>query len=312
MRRFAGGLQRLCGVSRTWLRGGASRGPVATQFERTVDEAVGFVLHNVQTCVGRLPGHEAHLQGRTLLEIGPGQDLGIPLVLMGFGARAYVVDPYPCRWTASFHAGFYARLLRAAQERYPGGDFGALEQVVSSRSHDRVAGLVLCDAPLERVPQIPSQSVDLSWSNATLEHVTALDRACAELGRVTATGGIGFHQVDFRDHRDFARPLEHLTLAEADARIALANGEHANYYGSQRRWTSYLGSLQSAGFAVRFDADMLAAADQVAEISARADARYAQMGAEVLRVLSGTFSIEKLQAASPLGRPRGGGMPSST
>ena len=53
---------------------------------------------------------------------------------------------------------------------------------------------------------------DALVSNAVLERIKNANKAFTELFRVTSSGGVGLHQVDYRDHRDFARPLEHLLL----------------------------------------------------------------------------------------------------
>ena len=45
-------------------------------------------------------------KGKTLIEIGPGQDFGIPLVMMGYGAKAILVDKYLCSWDDAFHPHF--------------------------------------------------------------------------------------------------------------------------------------------------------------------------------------------------------------
>jgi SAM-dependent methyltransferase len=68
--------------------------------------------------------------------------------------------------------------------------------------------------PAEHLAEATTERFDVTLSNAVLEHVFDPLRAAVNLHRVTAPGGIGFHQVDFRDHRDFTRPLEYLLLDE--------------------------------------------------------------------------------------------------
>ena len=59
---------------------------------------------------------------------------------------------------------------------------------------------------------LADDSFDMVLSNAVLEHVLDIPGAVAELSRVTCASGIHAHQVDFRDHRNFDRPLDHLLL----------------------------------------------------------------------------------------------------
>lgn len=68
----------------------------------------------------------------------------------------------------------------------------------------------------------PSDSVDVILSNAVLEHLENHPKAFSEFFRVTKARGLGFPQVDFRDHRSFERPLEHLLMSrEKFERVAI-------------------------------------------------------------------------------------------
>jgi glycosyltransferase involved in cell wall biosynthesis len=64
----------------------------ANPFERKFQEAIDFDLRNAKSQMNFLPGGRSYAKGRTCMEIGPGQDIGIPLIIMGFGAKAYVID----------------------------------------------------------------------------------------------------------------------------------------------------------------------------------------------------------------------------
>jgi ubiquinone/menaquinone biosynthesis C-methylase UbiE len=67
-------------------------------------------------------------------------------------------------------------------------------------------------AGLEDVGELPDGSIDIHYSNATFEHLADIPASIAQLGRITKPGGVGFHQIDFRDHRNFDRPLDYLTI----------------------------------------------------------------------------------------------------
>jgi SAM-dependent methyltransferase len=85
-------------------------------------------------------------------------------------------------------------------------------------------------------------------SNAVFEHFSDPGAALRELARVTKAGGVGVHQVDFRDHRDLDRPLEHLLFEPAVFRRL---NERANTeYGSQLRRQDYDGLILDVGFAI--------------------------------------------------------------
>lgn len=51
------------------------------------------------------------------------------------------------------------------------------------------------------IEQMPANSVDYHFSNAVLEHVEDINKYMTELRRVTRATSLGFHIVDFLDHR---------------------------------------------------------------------------------------------------------------
>jgi len=54
------------------------------------------------------------------------------------------------------------------------------------------------------------------WSVSVLEHVMEPERVVAKMVQLLKPGGHIWHSIDLRDHRDFDRPLDFLTLSEAE------------------------------------------------------------------------------------------------
>lgn len=110
-------------------------------------------------------------------------------------------------------------------------------------------------------------------------------------------GGIGFHQVDLRDHRnDFATPLEYLTLGDAEVEAALANGNHANYFGNTPRVSQYIAWLEEAGFSVETEVNSVVSSEELARVRARLNPKYACLSGEELGVLGALFRIRRRPA----------------
>ena len=61
---------------------------------------------------------------------------------------------------------------------------------------------------------LPSSTFDLIYSHAVLEHVRAPKHVLSEIWRLLRPGGYTSHQIDTRNHLDFSRPNEHLALPE--------------------------------------------------------------------------------------------------
>jgi SAM-dependent methyltransferase len=178
------------------------------------------------------------LQGRQYLEIGPGGDFGSQLLMTRLGASVTVADRFLAQWDPEFHPALYRTLL-ARVGRSP-----AIERVIEQSGYDGVINLV--SAPAEDLKVVPDGTFDIVMSNAVLEHVYDLGATARELRRVSKPGAVHVHQVDFRDHRDFARPLECLLRSR---RQFLRRAVRINFEsGCQTRPPELVGIFQDAGY----------------------------------------------------------------
>ena len=140
----------------------------ANSLARNVQEAVEFAIQSAESFISWVPGSTAYFRNRTALEIGPGQDLGMPLILMGFGARMVLVDRYLCQWDPNFHPQYYCALREKLVAKFPGVDTGPLDQVIENSRH-AVRDLRTIEVGLENIYEVPDVSIDVSYSNATFE-----------------------------------------------------------------------------------------------------------------------------------------------
>ncbi|MBP8299599.1 MAG: class I SAM-dependent methyltransferase [Planctomycetes bacterium] len=174
----------------------------------------------------RFRGLMPSLQGATVLDIGCGgiHPLGLSLAFLALGAkRVFGVDldsVHDVRQAAKGLARTAAMLLinpRYVFADYPitraeilqnlscldlaklaDGDIGGLDRDRIWFLQESVHNLSLGD-----------NSVDIIASSAFLEHVPELDKAIAELARITRPGGVHAHVVDLRDHRHYNDPKVH-------------------------------------------------------------------------------------------------------
>lgn len=268
----------------------------ANRLERPdVNAAVDFAVHSANLLLKWLPHRRAFLARKTVLEVGPGQDFGFPLILMGFGANVVLVDRYLAQWDQNFHPVFYRALRKVLTKKFPGIRKRPIRQILKHQAH-QARGLRTLKVGLESVDEIPDASIDVSYSNAALEHLGEPLRAIEQLGRITKAGGLGFHQIDFRDHRDFDRPLEYLCLSEPEFSTLLAESSWS--CGNRMRYTEFSELFVRAGFQVRFEPDRFADEAYLRELRTRAQGRYQSMPLDALRVLSGRFFLEKEARAS--------------
>jgi SAM-dependent methyltransferase len=260
--------------------------------QREINDAIEFTINNVGYIIGFLPNESPiYLNGKTILEIGPGQDFGVPLLLMGFGVtKAILIDKFFCEWNENFHPEYYRKLLGKAQQSYPETDFKDLKNVIKSNSHisDR---LELFTFGLENASSIPKESVDISFSNACFEHLEDSQAAVKELGRITKFGGLGFHQIDFRDHRNYDKPLEFLTMPDWLFKKALVLTKAC--HGNRLRYTEFAHFFEESGFDQSFSADMFCEENYLKNILSRANSKYKKMPLDSINVLGGRFFLKK-------------------
>jgi SAM-dependent methyltransferase len=164
------------------------------------------------------------LEGLRVLELGPGINFAPQLVMASLGARVSVADRFLVPWDNDYHPPFY-RAFRAAWN----APLPAVDQVLNDGAHSPEV-IASFASPAENLAGIAPATFDLVISNAVLEHVYSLPAVCREMGRVTAPGGLNMHQIDFRDHHDFDRPLEFLIVPDDEFALEFEhiNGDHGN------------------------------------------------------------------------------------
>lgn len=162
---------------------------------------------------------------RSVLEIGPGVNLGALFTFAASGARAAGVDVAPLPRTPD---GFYEALrdyLLAAEgfawwrsfaEAQPGRvDFPSVSSFPSAP-----ALLSTIDyrssVSSDQLP-FPNGAFDLVYSIAALEHVSEPERTVAEIARVLEPGGLAIHEIDLK-HHGCEDPLRFLEFSDEEWR----------------------------------------------------------------------------------------------
>jgi hypothetical protein len=242
-----------------------------------------------------LPGGYREVQGRSILELGPGKNFGAALVLKCWGAaRATVADRYLVPFDRAYHVALYREIARQLRSENPDADVNPLQHC-AEHGHDP-AMIEGVEIPLEALVEESDQTFDVTCSNAVLEHLFDPQAGLVALYKLTAPGGFGFHQVDFRDHRDFSRPLEYLLLDEWSfaRQFNLSHGE----IGNRVRPHQLRSMLESAGFSVRrFDVNMTAddayLADFVPRLRESSLSPYRNVAEEQLLPIAGRVHLVK-------------------
>jgi len=161
------------------------------------------------------------VRGKKILEIGPGENLGVGIRFLSDGADLVVsVDRFRSLASKAEQAQVYAGLLAemSAVQRNTLGNSVVLTTDDFKIDNDKYH--YLADTPVEEISRtIPSQSFDMIVSRAVLEHVSDLEGAFQSMDAVLNPGGYMIHEVDFRDHGIFSNhnlnPLTFLTVSDS-------------------------------------------------------------------------------------------------
>lgn len=177
-----------------------------------------------------------------MLELGPGDSLGGALAAAARGVRRPLyLDAGDFATRDMRHYAAVAALL-AARGGPPLPPLGAERDAMLAALGGRyitegTAGLA----------RIADGSVPFAWSSAVLEHVRReeMPQLLAELHRITAPGGLGWHVIDLMDH--LGGGLNNLRFGERlweAPWFARASG----FYTNRLRETEFLALARAAGF----------------------------------------------------------------
>ncbi len=261
-----------------------------------IDADVQYAASVGRKYIEWLPERRSDIRGKVVLEIGPGINFGSVLLLASMGAKPMVNDRFLAPWEETYHYVFYQKLRDWIKENMNGADLTALDKVL--QEHDHSKEVIQCSSsPLENLRDIPDESVDIVCSTAVLEHIYDPQRAFRSLSRISKKGALGLHQVDFRDHNNFDRPLDFLLIKDEEfmKKFKQESGEHGN------RWrpAEYRNLFQKNNFRVikyisTLDINREYLLETLPRLRKVSGSRYQQHSEEDLHSVAGHFIVEKL------------------
>ena len=255
--------------------------------------ADGYLAHWT-TFSGRAAGEplQRPLAGVRVLELGPGATLGIPVLLACAGAHVAVSDRFLATWDPDFHRPFFEELLQRVEPR--GTRFGEPIRHLLRRDSFTAEVVESFDCGAEALDRI-GRRFALVLSNAVIEHVEDLEATAASLARVTVAGGLGFHQVDFRDHRNFEAPLEYLTMTDED--FATMRRECFCECGCRWRAADVATTFDAAGFDVQTFVNLHTTPEYLREVRPRLQPVFAALPDSELLATSAMFVTSRRHAS---------------
>ncbi|WP_139407426.1 hypothetical protein [Aeromonas veronii] len=138
-----------------------------------------------------------------------------------------------------------------------------------------------------------SETYDICYSCAVMEHVVDVESFVVKTYQLLSPGGFAFHWIDLRDHRDFSRPLDFLTIGKSEWREYYGHAGHF-LHGNQLRYSDYRKIFLKHGFRI-FSEEKYMKNDReyIQEVSADFADEYASLEWDDLEVAGVLFVLEK-------------------
>lgn len=237
------------------------------EVEQTAAQIADYFVECFRDYAGHLgyddTAFESFLSGKQVLEYGPGDILGVALLMYAHGAAAvHCFDRFPLHTASEKNLRVYEHLLASlegsARER-ANAAFVKPGEPRSGFNPSAVRYFVsedgLCGA---------SQRYDLVISRAVLEHVGNLDGTVCDVAAALKPDGISIHEVDLRSHGlDRYQPFDFLTWPAPVYRLMFSQKGFPNRW----RLNKYRDLFSSAGLRVRkLEPTARLAAEQVARV----------------------------------------------
>ncbi len=142
---------------------------------------------------------EQYLKGKKVLEYGPGDILGMALLMYAHGAETvHCVDRFPLEKMSEKNLEIYNILLGFLEDEKRVRAKNAFREngkPESGFNPNAITYSVVPDGLVRR-----EKEYDLIISRAVLEHVNDLEKTLLDIGKALKKGGISIHEVDLKSH----------------------------------------------------------------------------------------------------------------
>lgn len=172
-----------------------------------IERCIKYELRVVDAWLGALSsytGSGTFLAGKRVLELGPGSDLGVGLILLARGARRYsACDVHDLARHAP--QPFYDALLEELGRR-DGADVATLrEQLLAVTSGTASMLEYAVQDSFDLKAAVGAGTIDLVFSQAAFEHFDDVDAVVGQLSEVCTPGAVLVAEIDLKTHSRWIR-----------------------------------------------------------------------------------------------------------
>ena len=214
--------------------------------KKSVDENIQHINDVFHSLVDRSGLGTDYFKDKTLVEIGPGDTLGVALMFIGHGCKKVTcIDRFRCMQHTKKHAEIYNELISSFDKTGRRFCESALRLGESSILVDPDKIEYLSNIQFEK-NMLPDQFCDVVYSYDVLEHVTDVKECFIQMKRIIKKGGYCIHAVDLAGHgelRGSFHPLDILRYSSTIWRLMNSHRRAPNQvrYGEYRRIMNELG-----------------------------------------------------------------------
>ncbi len=261
--------------------------------DKDVPESIEHIESVTGTYTSKLSGHGIEISNKTILEVGPGDNLGVALKLLSLGAQKVIcLDRFRCHRNETKVRAVYRELIErmAPKEREKASEAILLTKDGYRFWSDKIE--YIFGTEVERSLEILGREIaDIILSNAVLEHVYNLEETFRNLVLLLKPGGYMYHGVDLRCHNRFRGKSELFFLTPPQwlwnlmgCNIGAPNRKRIGYY----RGLFEKFKLTLISESVTLEAD----AEEVEKIYDHLDKEFEGTSREELKVLAVGFVLQ--------------------
>lgn len=232
--------------------GNASSFSGSTHNRLRVEQSVAYINRMYDDFVAH--GHltPADWQGKRVIELGPGDNVGVMLRFLASGAaEARCIDKFYSLHDPEHERRIYLALRdglpEAQRERFD----KAVDLSSGVRFNPELLSYVTGKGAQDADEAFPGEQFDLVLSRGVLQEVFEIDRAFAAMDALLAPGGRMVHKIDLRDYGMFSsiglHPREFLTIPDGVYRMMAYDTDKPN----RRMMDYYRDKMKELGYDAR-------------------------------------------------------------
>ena len=213
----------------------------STHSRKTIQESLSYIDQVFDDYLQYAGISIEMLRDKRILEIGPGDNVGVALKFLAAGAKQVVcLDKFFSKYDWMQQREIY-RLLRVQMNEHERHIFDDVIDLETGLKSDSQKLIYIYGTGIEEAEKaLEPASFDFIISRAVFEHLYDLDAAFSVMNTLIKPGGSMLHKIDFRDHGIFSghHPLTFLTIPASVYRLMAydsgkPNRKLINYYRSK-------------------------------------------------------------------------------